>query len=53
MGLCHISELSDEHLDNIEGKYRAGDKVVAKVLKVSFTLSVFFFFFSFKPILGE
>ncbi|XP_042480100.1 rRNA biogenesis protein RRP5 isoform X1 [Macadamia integrifolia] len=34
VGLCHLSELSDDHIDNIESKYRAGDSVVAKVLKV-------------------
>ncbi|XP_020258376.1 rRNA biogenesis protein RRP5 [Asparagus officinalis] len=34
VGLCHISEVSDEHLDKIEGKYQAGERVVAKVLKV-------------------
>ncbi|KAJ4970564.1 hypothetical protein NE237_003663 [Protea cynaroides] len=34
VGLCHLSELSDDHIDNIESKYRAGDRVVAKVLKV-------------------
>lgn len=39
VGLCHISELSDEHTDNIEGKYRAGDRVAAKVLRVSSRLS--------------
>ncbi|KAJ0982713.1 hypothetical protein J5N97_010968 [Dioscorea zingiberensis] len=33
VGLCHISELSDDHVDNITTKYKAGDKVVAKILK--------------------
>ncbi|PSS36280.1 RRNA biogenesis protein [Actinidia chinensis var. chinensis] len=34
VGLCHVSELSDDHVDNIETKYRAGEKVTVKVLKV-------------------
>ena len=34
VGLCHVSELSDEHIDNIETKYKAGEVVRAKVLKV-------------------
>ncbi|KAL5545605.1 hypothetical protein UlMin_005292 [Ulmus minor] len=34
VGLCHISELSVDHVDNIESKYRAGERVTAKVLKV-------------------
>lgn len=34
VGLCHVSELSDDHIDNIETKYRAGERVKAKVLKV-------------------
>ncbi|KAL6997499.1 hypothetical protein U1Q18_007623 [Sarracenia purpurea var. burkii] len=34
VGLCHVSELSDDPVDNIETKYRAGEKVTAKVLKV-------------------
>ncbi|WOL03965.1 rRNA biogenesis protein RRP5 [Canna indica] len=34
VGLCHISEISDEHIDNIEACYRAGDSVVAKILKI-------------------
>ncbi|KAM0952074.1 putative suppressor of forked, tetratricopeptide-like helical domain superfamily [Dioscorea sansibarensis] len=34
VGLCHISELSDDHVDKIDSKYKAGDKVVAKILKV-------------------
>eukprot|EP00268_Persea_americana_P004314 TRINITY_DN1135_c1_g1_i2.p1 TRINITY_DN1135_c1_g1~~TRINITY_DN1135_c1_g1_i2.p1 ORF type:complete len:1393 (+),score=282.83 TRINITY_DN1135_c1_g1_i2:3381-7559(+) len=34
VGLCHISELSDSHIENIESKYRVGEGVVAKVLKV-------------------
>uniref|UniRef100_A0A2N9FCM1 S1 motif domain-containing protein n=1 Tax=Fagus sylvatica TaxID=28930 RepID=A0A2N9FCM1_FAGSY len=34
VGLCHVSELSDDHIDNIETKYRAGERVTAKILKV-------------------
>lgn len=34
VGLCHVSELSDDQVDNIESKYRAGERVKAKVLKV-------------------
>ncbi|KAJ7975951.1 rRNA biogenesis protein rrp5 [Quillaja saponaria] len=33
VGLCHISEISDDHIENIETKYRAGEKVTARVLK--------------------
>ncbi|KAK6941973.1 S1 domain [Dillenia turbinata] len=34
VGLCHVSELSDDHIDNIESKHKVGDRVTAKVLKV-------------------
>lgn len=34
VGLCHISQLSDSHIANIETKYKAGERVVAKILKV-------------------
>lgn len=34
VGLCHVSELSEDHVDNIETIYRAGEKVKAKILKV-------------------
>uniref|UniRef100_A0A5B7AEH9 rRNA biogenesis protein RRP5 n=1 Tax=Davidia involucrata TaxID=16924 RepID=A0A5B7AEH9_DAVIN len=34
VGLCHVSELSDDHVENIETIYRAGEKVTAKILKV-------------------
>ncbi|PON46626.1 Polyribonucleotide nucleotidyltransferase [Parasponia andersonii] len=34
VGLCHISELSDDRTDNIQSKYKAGEKVRAKILKV-------------------
>lgn len=30
-----MSELSDHHIDNIETKYRAGERVTAKILKVN------------------
>lgn len=35
VGLCHISELSDDHISNIETKYKVGDGVAAKILKVN------------------
>ncbi|KAJ4823880.1 hypothetical protein Tsubulata_010462 [Turnera subulata] len=34
VGLCHVSELSDDHITDIESKYTAGEKVRAKILKV-------------------
>ncbi|XVF75995.1 hypothetical protein PTKIN_Ptkin13bG0232000 [Pterospermum kingtungense] len=34
VGLCHVSELSDDHIENIQTKYGAGEKVTAKILKV-------------------
>ncbi|KAI3417734.1 uncharacterized protein J3R85_014181 [Psidium guajava] len=34
VGLCHISELSDDPVDNIESKYKAGEEVRVKILKV-------------------
>ncbi|XP_020233818.1 rRNA biogenesis protein RRP5 [Cajanus cajan] len=34
VGLCHISEISDDHIENIEANYRAGERVNAKILKV-------------------
>ncbi|CAA3014339.1 rRNA biogenesis RRP5 [Olea europaea subsp. europaea] len=34
VGLCHVSEISDDHADHIETKYKAGDEVAVKVLKV-------------------
>ncbi|KAK7848536.1 rrna biogenesis protein rrp5 [Quercus suber] len=34
VGLCHVSELSNDHIDNIETKYRVGESVTAKILKV-------------------
>ncbi|KAG6700889.1 hypothetical protein I3842_08G135300 [Carya illinoinensis] len=34
VGLCHVSELSDDHVESIETKYRAGERVTVKILKV-------------------
>ncbi|KAL6509106.1 rRNA biogenesis protein rrp5 [Orobanche gracilis] len=34
VGLCHVSELSDYHVDDLETKFKAGEEVTAKVLKV-------------------
>lgn len=34
VGLCHVSELSDHRVENIETKYKAGERVTAKILKV-------------------
>ncbi|KAL6534583.1 hypothetical protein OROGR_013258 [Orobanche gracilis] len=34
VGLCHVSELSDDHMDDLATKFKAGEKVTAKVLKV-------------------
>ncbi|KAJ6846908.1 rRNA biogenesis protein RRP5 [Iris pallida] len=34
VGLCHISEVTDEQIDDVESKYKAGDRVVAKILKI-------------------
>ncbi|XP_021893902.1 rRNA biogenesis protein RRP5 isoform X2 [Carica papaya] len=34
VGLCHVSELSDDHIDKIEARYSAGENVKAKILKV-------------------
>lgn len=33
-----MSEISDDRVENIETKYRAGEKVVVKILKVSIYL---------------
>ena len=35
VGLCHKSELSDDLITNIETKYKVGDRVTAKILKVN------------------
>lgn len=34
VGLCHVSEISDDPVDSIETKYRAGECVKAKILKI-------------------
>lgn len=34
VGLCHVSELSEDKKDNFETKYRTGERVTARVLKV-------------------
>ncbi|XP_060194089.1 rRNA biogenesis protein RRP5 isoform X2 [Lycium barbarum] len=34
VGLCHVSEISDNHVDNIDSIHKAGDRVRAKILKV-------------------
>ncbi|PNY04593.1 protein RRP5, partial [Trifolium pratense] len=34
VGLCHVSEISDDHIENIEAKFGAGERVNAIVLKV-------------------
>ncbi|XP_020532096.1 rRNA biogenesis protein RRP5 [Amborella trichopoda] len=34
VGLCHISELSDNHVEHIDSKYAVGQRVQAKVLKI-------------------
>ncbi|KAH9602114.1 hypothetical protein KSS87_015915 [Heliosperma pusillum] len=33
-GLCHVSEISDDHTDNLEDKFRPGDRVIAKIKKL-------------------
>lgn len=33
-GLCHVSEISDDHVDNLDDHFRPGGRVTAKVLKV-------------------
>nr|GEY49170.1 rRNA biogenesis protein RRP5 [Tanacetum cinerariifolium] len=34
VGLCHVSELPEDHADNIEAKYKIGERVKAKILKI-------------------
>ncbi|XP_040372263.1 rRNA biogenesis protein RRP5 isoform X1 [Rosa chinensis] len=34
VGLCHVSELAEDKKDNFETKYKTGERVSAKVLKV-------------------
>ncbi|KAK4359674.1 hypothetical protein RND71_021903 [Anisodus tanguticus] len=33
VGLCHVSEISDNHVHNIDSRHKAGDRVTAKILK--------------------
>ncbi|GJY36315.1 hypothetical protein Tco_0421693 [Tanacetum coccineum] len=33
VGLCHVSELAEDHADNIEGKYKIWESIKAKNLK--------------------
>ncbi|CAJ1967373.1 unnamed protein product [Sphenostylis stenocarpa] len=34
VGLCHVSEIADNHIENIEANYKAGEIVNARILKV-------------------
>jgi len=34
VGLCHVSEISDSRIKDIDEKFRAGQRVTAKILKV-------------------
>ncbi|KAJ4801242.1 hypothetical protein LUZ62_052488 [Rhynchospora pubera] len=34
VGLCHVSEISDESIDDLHAIYKTGDKIKAKILKV-------------------
>ncbi|PHT52604.1 hypothetical protein CQW23_07066 [Capsicum baccatum] len=34
VGLCHVSEISDNHVDTIDSRHKTGDRVTAKILKV-------------------
>ncbi|KAL2923175.1 rRNA biogenesis protein RRP5 [Bienertia sinuspersici] len=34
VGLCHVSEISDDHVDNLDEQFTAGQRVTAKILKV-------------------
>ncbi|PWA39554.1 RNA binding protein [Artemisia annua] len=34
VGLCHVSELPEDHVDNIETKYKIRERVKAKILKI-------------------
>lgn len=36
VGLCHVSEISDESIDDLHAMYKAGDRVKAKILKVDY-----------------
>nr|GFB10564.1 rRNA biogenesis protein RRP5 [Tanacetum cinerariifolium] len=34
VGLCHVSELLEDHADNIEAKYKIQERVKATLLKI-------------------
>jgi rRNA biogenesis protein RRP5 len=34
VGLCHISQLSDDRMENVQARYKAGESVRAKILKL-------------------
>nr|XP_043631998.1 rRNA biogenesis protein RRP5 isoform X2 [Erigeron canadensis] len=34
VGLCHVSELPEDHAENLEAKYKVREKVKAKILKI-------------------
>ncbi|KAL8150493.1 hypothetical protein V2J09_020301 [Rumex salicifolius] len=34
VGLCHVSEISDDPVEDVESSYKAGERVTAKLLKV-------------------
>ncbi|XP_023641258.1 rRNA biogenesis protein RRP5 isoform X2 [Capsella rubella] len=33
-GLCHKTQLSDDRIENVQAKYKAGERVTAKILKL-------------------
>ncbi|KAG7581622.1 S1 domain [Arabidopsis suecica] len=34
VGLCHITQLSDDRIENVQARYKAGESVSAKILKL-------------------
>ncbi|CAL9220483.1 unnamed protein product [Arabidopsis halleri] len=34
VGLCHITQLSDDRIENVQAKYKTGESVSAKILKL-------------------
>jgi predicted RNA-binding protein with RPS1 domain len=34
VGMCHVSEVADHYVKNIEKHYKVGDRVRARILKV-------------------
>lgn len=36
VGLCHKSQLSDDHIEDIGSKYKAGEEIKVKILKVNY-----------------